>query len=311
MAFRLQREESVQAGVRRIAAEQIDRALGEIADDALDHDQTVHQVRKRCKKLRGLVRLVRPAFETTYRRENAWFRDAARELSSVRDADVLLATFENVVKHNAGRTNNAALAQVRAALEEYRRWRRAQDGGRAARLEQFAERLRQARPRVGAWSLDSTGFAAIAGGLEENYRRGREAMKTAYADPTAENFHEWRKRTKYLGHHLDLLCNLWKPAMTVHRDAADELSQLLGDEHDLAVLQATLLSEEWEPAGDIPDQALLIDLIDRRRQEIQTAAHPLGARVFAEKPSCLTVRLKKYWKAWRSIPKTECSSRSP
>ena len=49
---------------------------------------TVHDVRKRCKKVRGLLRLVRPGLGPDYRRANADVRDAARELSSLRDAHV-------------------------------------------------------------------------------------------------------------------------------------------------------------------------------------------------------------------------------
>lgn len=63
MAYALaQDDDTVEAGMRRIAAEQIERAIAEIDDTGLDRHETVHQVRKRCKKVRGLVRLVRPAF---------------------------------------------------------------------------------------------------------------------------------------------------------------------------------------------------------------------------------------------------------
>ncbi len=85
MAYRIKKgDKSVQAGLRRIADEQIGRALGEIDDDDLDFAEKVHQVRKRCKKLRGLIRLVRPAFDD-YSAENGAFRDAAQMLSGVRD----------------------------------------------------------------------------------------------------------------------------------------------------------------------------------------------------------------------------------
>ena len=77
MAYRIRtKDDDVEQAVRRIACEQIDRALAEIDDDGLDFARKVHQVRKRCKKLRGLVRLVRPALDA-YGRENAAFRDAA------------------------------------------------------------------------------------------------------------------------------------------------------------------------------------------------------------------------------------------
>ena len=79
MAYRFSvTDRSVQAGVRRIACEQIDKAIAEIENTELPLDETIFQIRKRCKKIRGLLRLVRPSFDG-YARENAIFRDAARE----------------------------------------------------------------------------------------------------------------------------------------------------------------------------------------------------------------------------------------
>jgi inorganic triphosphatase YgiF len=63
MPFRLRRKKTVQKSVRRIALEQIDKAIREVLDDNVNRHEAVHQVRKRCKKLRGLIRLVRPSFQ--------------------------------------------------------------------------------------------------------------------------------------------------------------------------------------------------------------------------------------------------------
>ncbi|WP_153558836.1 CHAD domain-containing protein [Roseimaritima sediminicola] len=77
MSYQIKREESLEQAVRRIACEQIDKAVAELDDPRLSRPQAVHQLRKRCKKLRGLLRLVRPAMEKTYAKENACFRDTA------------------------------------------------------------------------------------------------------------------------------------------------------------------------------------------------------------------------------------------
>ncbi|MEZ4569166.1 MAG: hypothetical protein R2849_02320 [Thermomicrobiales bacterium] len=63
MAYRLEPDEALDVGVRRIATEQVEKALAELDDSDLDRHATVHQVRKRCKKIRGLLRLVRPGLE--------------------------------------------------------------------------------------------------------------------------------------------------------------------------------------------------------------------------------------------------------
>ncbi len=69
----------------------------------------------------------------------------------------------------------------------------------------------------------------------------------------------------------------------------DELSDLLGDEHDLAVFRQTLLAAP-DDFGSKKDLQLLLGLIDRRRLELQTNARFFGERLYTEKPKWLSAR---------------------
>jgi hypothetical protein len=61
MSFRIDPDRPIRKNVRRLARHQLDRALADLAEPgALGLEETVHDVRKRCKKVRGLIRLVRP-----------------------------------------------------------------------------------------------------------------------------------------------------------------------------------------------------------------------------------------------------------
>ena len=66
MGYHLRKHEDVQEGVRRIAAEQIRKGMGEIDDCTIDRHEVVHLLRKRCKKVRGLLRLVRPLLDDVF-----------------------------------------------------------------------------------------------------------------------------------------------------------------------------------------------------------------------------------------------------
>ncbi len=298
MPYRILSDERVEDAVQRIALEQIDRALDEVDDDALDAHETVHQVRKRCKKVRGLIRLVRPRFEETYRAENAGFRDAARTLSDVRDATSRLECFDALVKRYDGSFEPALLAPVRAVLEE-RREAVTEQQDLGERIDAFAANLAAAKSRVGSWRLErADGFAGVAPGLEKTYRRARKAMERAVADPSEETLHEWRKRVKYHRYHVRLLRETWPPVLKPVRDQVVRLSDLLGDEHDLAIFRRTVLAER--EAWDAATAETLLGLIDARRGELQTWAHVLGRRVLAEKPKRHTARHRAYWKAWRA-----------
>ena len=109
----------------------------------------------------------------------------------------------------------------------------------------------------------------------------------------------WRKRAKDLWYHLRLLRESWPPVMKATIDEAKKLADLLGDEHDLTVLDETLAAE---PAtfGDPDDIAALRELIAERRDELRAAARPLARRLYAEKPKRFAARLRACWKAGRS-----------
>ena len=94
MTYRiLETDKSLGHALRRIGVDQLEAAIDDTRRPLDDADAAVHDIRKHCKKLRGLFRLVRPGFPD-YAEENAAVRDAARMTSSLRDAGVLLKTFD-------------------------------------------------------------------------------------------------------------------------------------------------------------------------------------------------------------------------
>jgi CHAD domain-containing protein len=297
MPYRLRRSESVQDAVQRVAREQIDKAIGEIDDEHLDRHEAVHQVRKRCKKLRGLIRLVRPQFEETYQRENAWYRDAARMLSYVRDAQSIIETYDKLVDRFGDAVDCEALSSIRRRLTERRRELAEDEVGLRQRLREFRARMGEGRERVAAWRLEDDDFGAVEGGLSKTYARARKAMQEAYENPSVDSFHEWRKRVKYHWYHMRLLRNVWKVPIKARRDEASLLADLLGDDHDLAVLRETLLQSPDE-FGDEQVIRTTLGLITQRQMELRAEAKPLGARLLAEKPKRFVRRIRRYWQAW-------------
>ena len=97
-AFRISPAEPVPDEVRRVARGRIDHAIDELrCSSESSREEAVHEARKDMKKLRALLRLVRGELgERVYSAENACFRDVARELAGVRDADVMLATLTDL-----------------------------------------------------------------------------------------------------------------------------------------------------------------------------------------------------------------------
>lgn len=292
MAFQLGRgDSSVAAGIRRIATEQVDRAIAEIEAGDLDRHAKVHQVRKRCKKLRALLRLVRPALPA-YADENAFFRETARPLSEIRDSKVMIRTLRSLTSRFEERVEREPLVSSwLARLED--------DGAVDSALAAARDRFEEARRRIRGWEIDETGFAAVADGLVKTYARARHGMADALNLATAEAFHEWRKRVKYHGHHARIVETVWPDGIGAHRALAEDLADLLGEEHDLSELRSRLEAASDDALRPSCGRDVLLERIDRRRAALRRAARDAGRRLLAEKPKRLLARWEAYWEAWR------------
>jgi CHAD domain-containing protein len=278
----------------RIVDGKVDRAIAHVDGD-LDRHETVHEVRKRCKEVRAALRLVRGVLPT-YSEENAHYRDTARRISDVRDAAALVETFDDHVApaaEDAGVLDGDTPAAVRDRFVE-RRETVATEQDLEGRLENVRADLVEGRERIDRLPVATEGFDAVAGGLRKSYRRARDRMAEAYEDPETERFHEWRKRVKYHRYHTRLLRRTWEGPMKARRAELKTLSDLIGDEHDMAVFIETMDDEELFA----PDtRETLRDVIAGRRAELRREGRPVGERLFAETPDRLVARLRGYWDA--------------
>lgn len=295
MGYKFRRKDkSVAEGVRRIATEQIDGALAELDDPTMDLATKVHQLRKHAKKLRGLIRMVRPGF-AGYATENAVVRDAARSLSGLRDTGGMIETFDKVMSGTA--TDPAEFHALRAFLIQGQRQAEAQPRMEAA-LTGFGATLLQMRGRVPDWKIKGTEMQAIQPGVAKTWARAGKAMHAFARDPSDANVHEWRKRVKYHWYHCRLLAPC-KPGKLTHRahDTRD-LSELLGDHHDITVLRHALLQ-----AGDLPASArcdAFLDLAARHQDDLRKQALKSGKGLFGKPPKKALKFWSQWWKDWRA-----------
>jgi CHAD domain-containing protein len=297
MSFELKPDESLARGVRRIARKQMDAALESLTGRHRGpRDGAVHEARKSFKKVRAVLRLVRPAIgEKAYREENTCFRDAGRPLTEVRDARILIDTLDHLAEHFSEHVAGRSFGDVRKALQANLRAVRKRVLDEQDACAVVAEAVRQARERVKGWAAVPNKWRAVGEGLEAVYRRAGDAFADAAAGPTVEKLHEWRKQAKYLRYQLEVLRPLWPERLEELADEADRMGDLLGDDHDLAVLRQ-MLTDDPGRFGDERDAEVLLALIDRRRAELQQEALLLGRRFFQDGPRGFARRLKGYWK---------------
>lgn len=298
------REQTVAANVVRLARERLTDALHTLAGHP-DGDEpaatTVHDARRGLKRLRALLRLARAGLgEDTFRRENTAARDAGRELSAVRDAQVLASAFDDLGGKLAGRvapgTPAAVAARLRAGMDAAVGALRSQD-----RHPRAVALLTAARERLDAWPWqgDEDAWNVLGAGLKKTHRAARRALRRAAEEGAEGEFHEWRKQVKYLGAHVALLHPLCPEKADKAGATLGKLADTLGDEHDLAVLAATLVGFG---GGEVPteDLAAIAEAIAERRARLRKKALRRGRRFFDERSGKFARRWRKGWKKLRS-----------
>ncbi len=302
MTFRFEPGKPVGAEFRRVALDEFELTLGHLLDpDAAGRAVAVHEARKACKRLRALFRMVRPSIpDRRYRALNTGVRDAARELSASRDAEALVAMFDDLLAAH-GADPEGELMIVRKGLEE--RVAEADWGeteGPPRPMVRARERLELARDIAASTQVTGDGFRALRGGLAANYRRGRNAMYALQREGTAEQSHEWRKAVKYGWHHLQLLEDTAPSVLGPAASRFHQLSDALGDAHNLAVMREVLEASPTHFGGFEPTESVLI-MAARSRAELEQRALRLGLRLYAESPVAFARRLHAYWRAARQV----------
>jgi CHAD domain-containing protein len=299
MAFRLKKNESAAAGVRRVVREEIDEALKLVKKGAADPETAVHELRKHFKRIRAVLRLVRDEIgEQVYDRENGALRGLGRRLAAARDASIRASTLDRLREAYEKDFPSDGVVPVKKRLED-RRGAALRPLRRKPAFSPIRRELVTLRRRIPAWPIRKPGFDGLAAGLRTIYRQGRRSEARAYASQIDEDFHEWRKRTKDLRYGTELLQPVWPEAMKDVEQALHDLTDRLGDDHDFAELKKTLTGSTKLVSG-AHGIGTVLELIDRRRAELKAAARPLGELVYAEKAGPFTRRIEIYWNTWRS-----------
>lgn len=298
MAYRLDLTDTLGEALRAVAVAQLDNAVTALDERwSASPAQAVHSARKSVKKTRALLRLARPALDPAlYRRENLALRDAAAVLASNRDADVMVATTAKLAKRYVGHVPAATFEALTTAFAARAVEQRTSADGAGPRAEAIAA-LSAARERAADWPLEAVRRKTLVAAIARSYARGRAAFAAVAADDgeDAEASHEWRKRVKDLWYQQRLVAPAWPAILEAQAEAAHVLSELLGDDHDLAVLAAELRRGEIPAAADL---APVVEIVAHRHDELRQEALRLGARVYAERPKAFERRLRGYLELW-------------
>ncbi|HET6341002.1 MAG TPA: CHAD domain-containing protein [Gemmatimonadota bacterium] len=298
MPYRLLDHEPPGPGLRRIAVEQIHAATIRLQKCPPDPQEAIHEVRKRLKKVRAILRLARGQLgEVLYAGENARHRDLGRLLAPLRDSHTRLEALRGLrEQHPALLAHDAFQGMEELLLADRSRLAAGFSDGEIRRRALSA--LRGVDDGPAKWPVDGCSFDALRPGLLRVYRQGRTRMKAAYARPSPDRFHDWRKRAKYLGYQLRILEPAWPADLGTTKKTLHDLTTLLGEAHDLSELAVAVRGFE-APFSNGAQMELLSTLVAGRCADLHARARTLGERVYVEEPEAFVERIALYWSAWR------------
>lgn len=243
------------------------------------HD-TVHNARKSFKFIRALHRLVKFVLGTErYEKENYAFRDLGRLVSDLRDRHVMMVMLQYVASeaHDVRQTDAAGGLELLREREQEALDRALHE---ERRLEKIEGGLLSARTRIHEeWPAIPDGIESLLPGLAEVYAKGRAGYAEAEESAQKEHFHEWRKQVKYLLHQFEILARYWPDDLGLNGTTLVQLSDYLGEEHDLALFSDLL--QDTEVTEQLNKVAALQSFVDQKRAFLQRSALNIGGFIYA------------------------------
>jgi CHAD domain-containing protein len=299
--------------LRRMALEQADLVLAQLDGDS---GKSVHEARKAIKRLRTIVRMLEGELGSAVCSfEQDELRAAAAPLGPARDAEVMASTLDELVRRNRKRlSGRAGVLSLRLALARER-----EQAERAlsaqARLD-AGRKVAGFRARAELWQLGpGSDLDVAAAGLRRIYRQGRQRYGRAAGKHGGRmhTMHQWRKRVKDLRYAAEALRppsggppggakerkRAREQAKWLRRIAkrADTLGEMLGEEHDLAVLDEWISQHGAAAGAGRGTRRRLSKLIAQRRRKLRRRALRAGAELYARRPKRFLARLAKAHRA--------------
>jgi CHAD domain-containing protein len=304
VGFRIKSGRDISSEIRRIVLKQLDIAASELTSIGdPESDEAIHDARRRIKKIRAVIRLVRPVLDNTYSAIDADLGDVSRLLAPVADGQGVIDTLNELARRYRKILPRRTVTSIRFDLLD--REKRIDAQAEADHVLQRAKTtLRAERTRVKRWHLSADGFPAIQRGLKTSVRHARDAMIAAWIHPTAIHYHVWRRRVKDHWFHVRLLEARCGQRLISYQRRLEALDGVLGEYHNLILLREVLVSHT---SLSRDDTAQCLRVVARYQRTLRRHAQLLGARIYGEKPGRFVRRVKRLWGSTppvANVPKT-------
>ena len=266
---------SVDEALRAVLLAELDVALDECRRlsswDQSERRTAVHEMRRALKRFRSAASLCTSAVDAAaVRAVQEAVRSAAERLSAQRDRDVLVETIASVAQIFPKPSQRSVRAITTALVAPEKPTTSSADWQAAS--VQLEESLSALRTRMETVDMRAVAPDSIADGVAKRWRRARRRARARLDSSAVDELHELRKGCQRLALQLHMLAPMGPRRQL--RSMASELAQvvsMLGEDRDLAILEARLR----ERHGEFPDprqaDSMLIHIRSRRAKLLKRA----------------------------------------
>ncbi len=293
MPYRLRKRESISDGTKRILQEQTGAIISALSDRGGDLDARIHDVRKRLKRVRAVLRLVTLKLDAdALDVHDSVLRGVGRKLAPARDATVILARFEELAVHFTG----GAIERIRELLADSLKHAK-RKLLTPEKLAVLAGEIRSVAGTLARVGTVEEGWPAVERGLSDGYRTARKHVRAAFADPEVDSLHECRRHAKWFWEQLRMVRRALSKPLVRMLPRLEKFTDILGRYHDFYMLQMSL-NEAAAHGLEVAKFPALHKRINSEMGKCLKRARRLSTGAFVLRPKAMIARIHTGWKQW-------------
>lgn len=228
--FHLRQGEVIGKGLKSIVKIQLEAALADLKGNNCS-PKAIHNTRTTIKKVRSIIELTASSFARDQRHElTKMLREASLRIAPIRDAGVLLDTFDLLLQKNE--LPQQHFATLRDGLVDSERQLRSNG---ARQIPHVIKLLKQVHRSIPKWGLEALSGKDLRRGIRHTYRRGRKALELCSATGDEKHFHTWRKLVKQLCYQLRVTSCYWPDQAREQIGETDAIGENAGNQRDLTL----------------------------------------------------------------------------
>jgi CHAD domain-containing protein len=268
--------------LRKVVIEQIEEAISFTQNKKLSQEDQVHELRKNIKRIRSLVRLFKSILtEQEFHNLNEHIADLGRALTFQRESTVNLQTFlefGNTVDEAISATSKRKIIEVlsQELSEAYSN----KDGKYQKIIINLSFQLTRLKDWVQIMPLRDFPLDVAFSSIENTLHKTTRLFKDSQSSLHSEIVHKWRRFNKHLYFQMRFSKLISKEENRAMLVELNRLSDLLGKEHDLYMLDI-YLKEKLQKQIPIDEILNLKTYIGHKRYLIQKQTFAMGKALYS------------------------------